>query len=86
MFAHTVPSLLQLTGLNVCVCTGSASVNDDPFPSVKNPANNTLNESNVNHLKSTKFDVLPEPLPGPRCVALLDDCEEQGLRFLKVEL
>ena len=52
--------------------------------SVKNPANNTLNETKVNSLKPTS--VLPKSLPAPCCIALLDDHEEQGLWFLEAKL
>ena len=86
MFTRAVPSLLRLAGLNVCMCTRSTSVNDNPFSSVKNPANDTLNESDVDRLKSAEFDILPKPFPALCCVALLDNCKEQDLWFLEVEL
>ena len=47
------------------MCTFSASINDDPLPSVENPANDTLNESNINCLKSTEFLVLPGEVDEP---------------------
>jgi len=74
-YVHTEPTLeLQFADLNVRMCTSSTSINDNPFPSVENPANNALDKSNVNRLKSTKFHILPKSLLALFCVALFDDC------------
>ena len=67
-------NLLWLTGLNVRVRMVSASVNNDPLPSVKNPTNNALDKSDVDCLESAKCCVLPESLLLNR-FALLDDCK-----------
>jgi hypothetical protein len=68
------------------MCMVSTPVNDNPLPSVENAADDALNEANVNRLKPTKFGVLPEPILALCCIALFDDCEEQRLRFVEVEL
>ena len=84
---HHHAALLWLTSLNVCMRTVSTVVDNDPLPPVKNPANYTLNESDVDRLESTKHGVhvLPESLL-PSHFALLDNCEEKCLGFLDVEL
>jgi len=68
------------------VCTVSTSIDDDPLSSIKNSANDTLNEADINHLKSTKHRVLPKPDVVLCCIALFDNCEEQRLWFLEIEL
>lgn len=67
---------LRLIILDVCVCTLSTPINDDPLPSVKNPTNGALNESEVDRFKPTKYHALPNSLLALGRVALLDNCEE----------
>ena len=68
-------TLLWLTSLNVCMRTVSASVDNDPLPSVENPTNNALNEPDIDRLESAKRGILPESLL-LSCFALLDDRKE----------
>src|ERR1700733_11831923 len=68
------------------MCVVSASVNNDPLSSVKNSADDALNEHHVNRLKAAEHGVLPKPILGSSRVALFDYREEQCLRFLEVEL
>ena len=70
--------LLWSTSLNVRMCAVPTSVNNDPLTSVKNPANNTLNETKVNSLEPTKNCVLPKSLPALCRIALLDDTGGKG--------
>ena len=46
-----------VVGLDIRMCTRSASINDDPFSSVENPTDSTLNESDINRLKPTSVNV-----------------------------
>ena len=53
------------------------------LPSVKNPTDNTLNESDVDCLKPTKFLVFPKSLLTLFCAALIDNRIEEwwGIRL-----
>ena len=72
----TVSTSPQLNSLNISVRTFSTSVNNDPLSSVKNSANEALNEAKVNRLKSAKGCILPKPLLALCRIALFDDCKE----------
>ena len=69
-------ALLWFANLNVRMRTISASIDNDPLPSVENLTNNALDESDVDRLEPAKCGILPESLP-LSCFALLDDCKEQ---------